>query len=61
MGLEKHRDDIFRHGFLGRGAGDLRMRTAGATLEQIDLPNVLFIDWKVKAMQRLITEVPEGS
>jgi len=60
MGLEKHRDDIFRHWLLGLGSGDLKIRTSGATLEQIDLLNVLFIDAKVKAMQRLIAEVPEG-
>lgn len=59
MGLEKHRDDLFRHWLLGFGSGDLRVRTSGATHEQIDLINVLFIGSKVKAMQRLIAEVPE--
>ncbi len=61
MGLEKHRDDIFRHWLLGCGSGDLKIRTSGATREQIDLLNVLFIGSKVAAMQRLIAEVPEGS
>lgn len=60
MGLEKHRDDLFRHWLLGLGSGDLRIATSGATREQIDVPNVLFIGSKVKAMQRLISEVPEG-
>ncbi|MCF7676033.1 MAG: hypothetical protein K9M97_11860 [Akkermansiaceae bacterium] len=60
MGLEKHRDDIFRHWLLGCGSGDLKIRTSGATREQIDLLNVLFIGSKVAAMQRLIAEVPEG-
>ena len=60
MGLEKHRDDIFRHWLLGLGSGDLRIRTSGATHEQIDLLNVLFIGSKVEAMQQLIAEVPEG-
>ena len=59
MGLEKHRDDIFRHWLLGFGSGDLKIRTSGATREQIDLLNVLFIGSKVRAMQRLIAEVPE--
>jgi hypothetical protein len=60
MGLEKHRDDIFRHWLLGFGSGDLKIRTSGATREQIDLMNVLFIGSKVVAMQRFIAEVPEG-
>jgi hypothetical protein len=61
MGLEKHRDDLFRHWLLGMGSGDLQIRTSGATREQIDVPNVLFIGAKAAAMQRLISEVPEGS
>lgn len=60
MGLEKHRDDLFRHWLLGLGSGDLRISTSGATHEQIEVPNVLFIGSKVEAMQRLIAEVPEG-
>lgn len=60
MGLEKHRDDVLRHWLLGLGSGDLRIRTSGATREQIDLPNVLFIGSKVEAVQRLIAEVPQG-
>jgi hypothetical protein len=61
MGLEKRRDDLFRHWLLGLGSGDLRIRTSGATREQIDVRNVLFIGAKARAMQRLISEVPEGS
>lgn len=61
MGLEKHRDDLFRHWLLGLGSGDLKISTSGATREQIEVPNVLFIGSKVEAMQRLIAEVPEGS
>jgi hypothetical protein len=60
MGLEKHRDDIFRHWLLGCGSVDLKIRTSGATREEIDLPNVLFIGSKVATMKRLIAEVPEG-
>ena len=39
----------------------LQIRTSGATHEQIDAPNVLFLGSKIKTMQRLIAEVPEGS
>ena len=28
MGLEKHRDDLFRHWLLGLGSGDLQIRTS---------------------------------
>ena len=59
MGLEKHRDDLFRYWLLGLGSGDLKIRTSGATREQIDVPNVLFIGRKVVAIQQLIAEEPE--
>jgi hypothetical protein len=61
MGLEKHRDDIFRHWLIGLGSGDLKIRTAGATREELHVSNVLFIGSKVAALQRLIAEVPEGN
>ena len=61
MGLEKHRDDIFRHWLIGLGSGDLKIRTSGATREELNVSNVLFIGSKVAAVQRLIAEVPEGN
>jgi len=61
MMLEKHREDFFRHWLLGLGSGDLQIRTSGATREQIDVPNVLFIGYKVDTMQRLIAVEPEAS
>lgn len=60
MTLEKHRDDLFRHWLLGLGSGDLQIRTSGASREQIDVPNVLFIGSKVAIMQQLVAETPEG-
>ena len=59
MTLEKHQDDLFRHWLLGLGSGDLQVMTSGATREQIDIHNVLFVGHKIIAMQRLIAEVPE--
>jgi len=59
MTLEKHQDDLFRHWLLGLGSGDLQVMTYGATREQIDIHNVLFVGHKIIAMQRLIAEVPE--
>ncbi len=59
MTLEKHQDDLFRHWLLGLGSGDLQVMTSGATREQIDIQNVLFVGHKIVAMQRLIAEVPE--
>lgn len=61
MMLEKHREDIFRHWFLGLGSGDIEIRTTGATKEQIDIPNVLLIGSKIEIMQRLIAEEPNAS
>jgi hypothetical protein len=59
MVLEKHQDDVFRHWLLGLGSGDMRVRTAGATREQLDIHNVMFVGSKIAAMQRLIAESPE--
>ena len=61
MMLEKHREDLFRHWLLGLGSGDIQIRTTGATKEQIDIPNVLFIGSKIELMQRLIAEEPDAS
>ena len=59
MTLEKHQDDLFRHWLLGLGSGDLQVMTSGASREQIDIKNVLFVGHKILAMQKLIAEVPE--
>jgi hypothetical protein len=61
MALDKHRDDLFRHWLLGLGSGDLQVHTSGATRQQIDVRNVLFVGSKVKVIQQLIAKVPDGS
>jgi hypothetical protein len=58
MTLEKRRDDLFRHWVLGLGSGDLRIHTFGGRHEEIFVPNVLFIGYKIHAVQRLIAERP---
>ena len=58
MVFEQHGDDIFRHIVLGLGAGDLKLTTAGAKSETIEIPNVLFANRKVKNMQRLAAVTP---
>jgi hypothetical protein len=60
MTLEKHRDELFRHWLLGLGSGDLRIHTAGANRDRIDVPNVLFVGSKVVVIQRMIALVPEA-
>src|SRR5262249_16015402 len=55
MSIEKHRDDLFRHWVLGLGSGDLTVRTAGAQVHTVVMPNVLFVGRKlqqIEAMQR---------
>jgi hypothetical protein len=58
MSLEKRRDDLFRHWLLGLGSGDLRIHTFGGRHEEIFVPNVLFVGYKIEAIQRLIAERP---
>jgi hypothetical protein len=59
MVFEKVRKDLFRHWLLGLGSGDLRILTTGAKREEIYVHNVLFVDAKVNAIQRLIAIRPD--
>lgn len=56
MTIEKHRDDWFRHIFLGFGSGDLSVRTAGADRNEILMPNVTMIGFKIDPIQQLIRQ-----
>lgn len=58
MVLEKRRNDLFRHWILGLGSGDLKIHTYGGRAEEIFIPNVLFVGFKIEAVQRLIAEKP---
>jgi len=55
MTLQKQRSDFFRHYIIGLGSGDLIVRTAGAQGHHYDLPNVLFINAKVRQIEELIS------
>jgi hypothetical protein len=59
MVFEKRRNDLFRHWILGLGSGDIIMSTTGAVKETIMVPNVLFVDGKVAAIQHLIAMQPD--
>ena len=56
MTIEKHRDDWFRHIFLGFGSGDLSIRTAGADRHEIVMPNIALIGFKIDPIQQLIRQ-----
>jgi hypothetical protein len=58
MVFEQRGNDFFRH-TVGLGAADLLLITTGARKQEIDIPNVLFADRKIKTMQRLIAIKPE--
>jgi hypothetical protein len=58
MTLEKERNDLFRHWILSLGSGDLTIRTFGGQRETIFVPNVLFVGYKIHAVERLIAERP---
>jgi hypothetical protein len=63
MVVEKQRSDLFRHWILGIGSGDLIVKTAGATPQHFQMPNVLFIGHKVQLLQQMLQqrEVVSGS
>jgi hypothetical protein len=58
MVFEKVREDLFRHWILGLGSGDLHIGTTGARKEELHIPNVLFVDWKVDRIQKMIATRP---
>jgi hypothetical protein len=59
MIFEKHREDLFRHWIIGMGSGDIQISTTGAKKETIYVPNVLFVDSKIDAIQRMISVQPD--
>jgi hypothetical protein len=54
--LEKKRDDLFRHWLIGLGSGDLHVKTGMPANLDFELPNVLFIGWKLAKIQDKIRE-----
>jgi hypothetical protein len=54
--VEKHTDDVFRHWLLGFGSGDLTVKTSGTNAAQVEIPNVLFINYKLKLIRRMLLE-----
>jgi hypothetical protein len=56
MVVERRRDDLFRHGLLGFGSGDLTVRTAGGGGRLLEMPNVLFIGHKLKLIHMMLQE-----
>ncbi len=54
MTLQKKPSDFLRHYLLGLGAGDLLVHAAGAEGHQIDLPNVVFINAKLRRIETLL-------
>ena len=54
MTLQKQRSDFLRHYLLGLGSGDLIVRATGAQGHQIELPNVLFINSKLRKVENLL-------
>jgi hypothetical protein len=56
MVIQKQRNDLFRHWVLGLGSGDLVVNTSGATAHHFDLPNVLFVGYKVRQIEDMLRE-----
>jgi hypothetical protein len=56
MVIQKQRNDLFRHWVLGLGSGDLIVNTSGATAHHFDLPNVLFVGYKVRQIEDMLRE-----
>ncbi len=56
MVIQKQRNDLFRHWILGLGSGDLIVTTSGAAAHHFDLPNVLFVGYKVRQIEDMLRE-----
>jgi len=59
MVVEKLRDDLFRHWFLGFGSGDLLIRPFGPDRDVIQIPNVFFLGHKARRIEHMIATQPE--
>jgi len=59
MVVEKLRDDLFRHWFLGFGSGDLLIRPFGPQQDVISIPNVFFLGSKVRRIEHMIATEPD--
>jgi hypothetical protein len=57
--FERRDQDLFKHLLLGLGAGDLSLTSGGARKETIHVPNVLFVDQKIRRLQQLIAIKPD--
>ena len=57
--FEKRGQDLFHDIILGMGAGDLTITTGGINKETIQIPNVLLVDRRVTAIERLIAVKPD--
>ena len=57
--FERRGQDLFHDIILGLGAGDLTLTIGGANAETIQIPNVLFVKRKVKAIERVIDVKPD--
>jgi hypothetical protein len=57
--FEKRGQDLFHDIILGMGAGDLTVTTGGAHKQSIQIPNVLLVDRRMKAIEKLIVVKPD--
>ncbi len=57
--FEKRSQDLFHDIVLGLGAGDLTVTTGGANKQTIQIPNVLLVDRRMKAIESLIVVKPD--
>jgi hypothetical protein len=57
MVFERHRDDMFRHWLLGFGTADLTVYLSGATVRQIEMPNVFGIGHKLALINTMLQEL----
>lgn len=63
IAVKKYRDDLFRHWVLGLGSGDIimfPMQTGGATREEMAIHNVLFVGYKLRQIQLMISVKDES-
>jgi hypothetical protein len=57
VSMEKQRDDLFRHYILGFGSGDLVLRVPSSDKQEVRLPNVLFIGWRLREIENMLRSV----
>jgi hypothetical protein len=59
LAIDHASDDFLRHFIFGAGAGDVTLKTSGASSQTLEIYNVLNVSQKIKTLQKLSNVEPD--